>query len=252
MRYILRFLYCTYQLLICFPILLISTILTAIFTLIGCSFLNARWWGYYPAMLWSRMMCLVPLLKVRIEGGGNLNPKQSYIFVSNHQGPYDIFLIYGWLGRPFRWLMKKELADIPLVGRACLKAGHILVDKSGPKAIKRTQDQARESLRDGVSIVVFPEGARSFTGHMAHFRRGPFQLGHMLQLPIVPVTIDGSFQVLPRQKGFNFVTHHTLRLVIHDPIPYREDMDSIIRESYSVIESALPLEMQGFRENPDQ
>ena len=252
MKYILRFLYCVYQLLICLPVLLIITVITAVFTLIGCTLFDARWWGYYPAMLWSRMMCLVPLLDVCVEGADRIDSNQSYIFVANHQGPFDIFLIYGWLGRPFRWLMKKELANIPLVGRACLKAGHILVDKSGPKAIWRTQEQARASLRDGVSVVVFPEGSRTFTGHMGSFRRGPFQLGHSLQLPIVPITIDGSFQVLPRQKGFNFVTYHTLRMVIHEPIPYRDDMDGIISESYSVIESALPHELQGFRENPDQ
>ena len=127
-----------------------------------------------------------------------------------------------------------------------------MVDKSGPKAIARTQALARETLKGGISIVVFPEGSRTFTGCMASFRRGPFMLGHQLRLPIVPVTIDGSFDVLPRQKGFNFLTRHKLRLVIHDPIPYREDLDGIMQESYSVIESALPPHYRGMRENSDQ
>lgn len=252
MKLTLRFLYCVYQMLICFPVLLLSTILTSLVTLIGCSVSDSRWWGYYPPMIWSRMMCMVPLLRVHVEGGENLDPKQSYIFVANHQGPYDIFLIYGWIGRPFSWLMKKDLASIPILGRACLRAGHILVDKSGPKAIKNCQDQAQSVLQTGGSIVVFPEGSRTFTGHMAHFRRGPFVLAHELCLPVVPITIDGSFQVLPRQKGFNFVRRHTLRLVFHNPIPYREDMDGIIQESYRTIESGLPPELHGFRENPDQ
>lgn len=252
MKLILRFPYYAYQVLICFPVLLISTILTAIVTLAGCSVSDARWWGYYPPMIWSRLMCKVPLLKVCVEGRENLDPKQSYVFVANHQGPYDIFLIYGWIGRPFSWLMKKELADIPILGSACLKAGHILVDKSGPKAIKNCQDQAQNALRNGGSIVVFPEGSRTFTGHMAHFRRGPFVLANEMRLPIVPITIDGSFQVLPRQKGFNFVNRHPLRLIIHNPIPFRDDMEGIISESYRVIESGLPTEFQGFRENPDQ
>lgn len=197
-------------------------------------------------------MCRLPLLPVEVIGGEKLSKENSYVFVANHQGPFDIFLIYGYLGHEFRWLMKKELRSIPLVGWACEKAGHIMVDKSGPKAIAKTQIEARRTLTDGTSIVVFPEGSRTFTGHMARFRRGPFMLGHQLHLPIVPVTIDGSFDVLPRQKGLNFVTRHKLRLVIHDPIPYREDLDSIMSEAYAVIESALPEHLHGCVENPDQ
>lgn len=197
-------------------------------------------------------MCRLPLLPVEVVGREKLQKNCSYVFVSNHQGPFDIFLIYGYLGHDFRWMMKKELRSIPLVGWACEKAGHIMVDKSGPKAIAKTQIKAGETLSNGTSIVVFPEGSRTFTGHMARFRRGPFILGHQLKLPIVPITIDGSFEVLPRQKGFNFVTHHKLRLVIHNPIPYRDNLDSIIEEAYSTIEGALPEKLRGCVENPDQ
>lgn len=245
-------LYKIYQLVVCLPLLGLSTLLTALLTIVGCTFGKASFWAYWPPCIWSRLMCRIPLLLVEVVGSEKLQKDTSYVFVSNHQGPYDIFLVYGYLGHSFRWLMKKELRSIPLIGRACEKAGHIMVDKSGPKAIARTQTQARETLQGGTSIVVFPEGSRTFTGHMARFRRGPFMLGHQLHLPIVPVTIDGSFDVLPRQKGFNFLTRHKLRLVIHDPIPYREDLDSIMQESYSVIESALPPHYRGMVENPDQ
>lgn len=244
--------YKLYQLFICLPILLVAFILTAIITIVGCSIGDASFWSYWPACLWSRLMCRLPLLPVEVVGRENLDPKCSYVFVANHQGPYDIFLIYGYLGHSFRWMMKKELRRIPLLGRACEKAGHIMVDKAGPKAIAKTQQQARETLRHGTSIVVFPEGTRTFTGHMAHFRRGPFLLGHQLQLPVVPVTIDGSFEVLPRQKGFWFVSRHKLRLVIHEPIPYREDLTGIMAEAYQTIESSLPEHLHGLVENPDQ
>lgn len=245
-------LYKLYQLLICLPVLSLASLVTALVTIVGCSFGKVSFWAYWPACLWSKLMCRVPLLPVEVTGREKLDPGCSYVFVANHQGPYDIFLIYGYLGHSFRWLMKKELRNIPLVGWACEKAGHIMVDKSGPKAIAKTQAQARDVLRHGTSVVVFPEGSRTFTGHMAHFRRGPFMLGHQLQLPIVPVTINGSFDVLPRQKGFNFVTRHKLSLIIHDPIPYREDLDSIIKESYQIIEKDLPDSLHGLVENPDQ
>ena len=196
------------------------------------------------------------LLPIKVEGRELLDKRQSYVFVANHQGAYDIFLVYGFLGRSFRWMMKKSLRNIPLVGKACESAGHIMVDKSGPKAIHRTYEQAREVLQDGVSLFVFPEGARTFTGHMGKFRRGAFQLADELRLPVVPVTIDGSFDVLPRQKGINFVTWHRLRLVIHAPIVSEEQSPEAVQhtmeQSYDTIMQDLPPQYQGFVANPDQ
>lgn len=252
----MKILYRLYQLLIALPIIILTTALTAIVTIVGCTFGKARTWGYYPAMVWSRLMCWVMLLPVDVEGQDLLDKKQSYVFVANHQGSYDIFLIYGFLGRSFRWMMKKSLRNIPLVGKACESAGHIFVDKSGPKAIHKTYEQGRKVLQNGVSLVVFPEGARTFTGHMAKFRRGAFGLADELQLPVVPVTIDGSFDVLPRQKGVNFVSWHRLRLVIHAPIKPSgrgpEDIQRTLEQSYETIMRDLPAQYQGFVENPDQ
>ena len=252
----MKMLYLLYQFFVALPIILLITVLTALTTIIGCTIGRAKTWGYYPAMVWSRLMCWVMLLPVKVEGRELLDKKQSYVFVANHQGPYDIFLVYGFLGRSFRWMMKKSLRNIPLVGKACESAGHIFVDKSGPKAIHRTYEQGRKVLQNGVSLVVFPEGARTFTGHMAKFRRGAFLLADELQLPIVPVTIDGSFDVLPRQKGINFVTWHRLRLVIHTPISPEsrgaEDVQHTLEQSYSIIMRDLPACYQGFVANPDQ
>lgn len=249
-------LYRLFQLFIAAPLLILATTLTAIVTIIGCTFGKASTWGYYPAMVWSRLMCWGLLLPVKVEGQELLDKRQSYVFVANHQGPYDIFLVYGFLGRNFKWMMKKSLRSIPLVGKACESAGHIFVDKSGPKAIHRTYEQGRAVLKHGVSLVVFPEGARSFTGHMAKFRRGAFQLADELRLPIVPITIDGSFDVLPRQRGINFVTWHPLRLIIHAPImpdgQGSEEVQRTLEQSYDIIMHDLPADYQGFVSNPDQ
>lgn len=248
-------LYKLYQLIIALPILLAATILTALFTIVGGVF-NAHFWGYYPGKLWSRLICRVLLLPIRVEGREHINHKQSYVFVANHQGPMDIFLIYGYLGRNFKWMMKKALRRIPLVGYACYKARHIFVDKSGPKAIKETIGNARQTLQGGTSLVVFPEGSRTFTGHMGVFRKGAFQLADELQLPVVPVTIDGSFDVLTRMAGFNFVHRHPMRLVIHKPIyPSSHSPESIkdtMNAAYREIMSALPEKYQGYVKNPDQ
>ncbi len=248
-----HFLYLLYQLLVAGPILLLLTILTALFTIIGCTVGQAHIWSYIPAMLWSRAFCYLLLLPVKIKGRELLDPKQSYVFVANHQGSFDIFLIFGFLGRNFKWMMKRELRQVPMVGKACEEAGHIFVDKRGPKAIKKTYDQARRVLQGGTSLFVFPEGSRTFTGHMGLFRKGAFQLAKEIGLSVVPITINGSFQVLPRTRGFNFAHWHPLTLTIHAPINTQDREEKDIRETaYDNIMNALPPELQGYEENKDQ
>ena len=251
----MNILYKVYQLFIALPIIFVATLLTALITILG-GFINAHVFGYYPGRIWSKVVLRVLLLPIHVEGREHLQPRQSYVFVANHQGPVDIFLIYGYLGRNFKWMMKKALRKMPLVGVACEKARHIFVDKSGPKAIKETIDKARATLQNGTSLVVFPEGSRSFTGHMGLFRKGAFQLADELQLPVVPLTIDGSFDVLTRMAGINFVHRHPMRLVIHKPIfptsHSPEDIRRTMDESYRVIMSALPEKYQGYVKNEDQ
>mgnify|MGYP003504553220 FL=1 len=251
----MNLLYKVYQLFIALPIIFVATVLTSLITILG-GFINAHVFGYYPGRIWSKVVLRVLLLPIHVEGREHLHPRQSYVFVANHQGPVDIFLIYGYLGRNFKWMMKKALRKMPLVGVACEKARHIFVDKSGPKAIKETIDKARATLQNGTSLVVFPEGSRTFTGHMGLFRKGAFQLADDLQLPVVPVTIDGSFDVLTRMAGFNFVHWHPLRLVIHEPIPPvgegKEDIKHTMEEAYRVIMNSLPERHQGYVKNEDQ
>lgn len=214
----MNILYRIYQILIVLPIGLIATLVTAITTIVGCTVGSGRIWGYYPGKWWSILLVRISLLPVKVEGKENLKPEESYVFCSNHQGAFDIFLIYGFLGRNFKWMMKQSLRKIPFVGKACESAGFIFVDRSGPKKIKHSYEVARDTLRDGMSLVVFPEGRRTETGKMSPYKRGAFMLANELQLPVVPLTINGSYEVMPRQKDFHFITRHSMRLTIHKPI----------------------------------
>ncbi|MCD8166179.1 MAG: 1-acyl-sn-glycerol-3-phosphate acyltransferase [Bacteroides sp.] len=247
-------LYYIYQLFIALPLLIVLTILTAIVTTIGCLIGNAHFWGYYPGKIWSQLVCFFLLIPVKVHCREKINKNTSYVFVPNHQGSFDIFLIYGYLGRNFKWMMKKSLRHIPFVGKACQSAGHIFVDRSGPKKVLETIRQAKETLKDGVSLVVFPEGARTFTGHMGYFKKGAFQLADDLQLPVVPITIDGSFEVM-RRDGI-LIRPHRMILTIHDPIPPRgkgsENIKRTMQEAYESIQSALPDKYKGMVRNPDQ
>ena len=248
--------YRIYQLCIAAPLILLATIITGVVTIVGCTLGNGHFWGYYPGRLWSQFITRILLLPVSVEGREHLQEGQSYVFVANHQGAFDIFLIYGFLGRNFKWMMKQGLRRLPLVGAACAAAHHIFVDKSGPTRIRQSYEQARKTLSGGMSLVVFPEGSRSFTGHMAKFRRGAFMLADDLQLPVVPLTINGSINVKPRTRDLYWVFWHPLTLTIHQPLPPTsqgaDNISRLMRDSYDTIMADLPQELQGYEDNPDQ
>lgn len=252
----MKYLYRTYQLLIALPLIAIYTLITSLMVTIGCTLGNGHFWGYYPGKWWAQFIIRILLLPVKVEGRENLVKGQSYVFVANHQGAFDIFLIYGFLSRNFKWMMKRQLRQMPFVGKACESAHHIFVDKRGASKIRETYDRARQTLQGGMSLVVFPEGARSFTGHMGVFKRGAFMLADDIELPVVPLTINGSFDIMPRTRDMKWVIWHPLRLTIHKPIlPVGKGTDNIKyleEESYKVVMSGLEEQYQGFVENPDQ
>ncbi len=234
-------LYKIYQACIALPILLVLTLLTALTTIIGSLVGGAHFWGYYPGKIWSQLICHILLIPVKVEGREKLKTHTSYVFVPNHQGAFDIFLIYGFLGRNFKWMMKKSLRKIPFVGKACESAGHIFVDRTNPKKMFATIRQAEASLKDGVSLVVFPEGSRSQTGELGHFKRGAFQLADDLQLAVVPVTINGSFNILPRNA--KWIRRHPMTLTIHEPILPKgkgpENVKASMEEAFEAVKAGL-------------
>lgn len=252
----MKYLYRIYQLLIALPLIAIYTLITSLMVTIGCALGNGHFWGYYPGKWWAQFIIRILLLPVKVEGRENLVKGQSYVFVANHQGAFDIFLIYGFLSRNFKWMMKRQLRQMPFVGKACESAHHIFVDKRGASKIRETYDRARQTLQGGMSLVVFPEGARSFTGHMGVFKRGAFMLADDIELPVVPLTINGSFDIMPRTRDMKWVVWHPLRLTIHKPIqPVGKGTDNIKyleEESYKVVMGGLEEKYQGFVENPDQ
>ena len=240
----MRLLFILYQWFIAYPLIIVITLITCILTIIGSAIGNRDFWGYYPPMLWSRFICAILFIRTEIKGKENIDTNTSYVFVANHQGAFDIFLIYGYLGHNFKWMMKKALKKIPFVGTACQYAGHIMVDRSSKASIRQTMHQAEKTLRGGMSLVVFPEGTRCEDGRMKPFKRGAFLLAEELSLPVVPLTIDGAFDLLPK-NGIN-IHPGKVTLTIHKPITPpvdgKYDLEILMKESYNRIASALPNE----------
>lgn len=206
-----------YQWIIFMPLFLVWTILLSILTILGCKFGNPDFWGYKPGVIWGKFICLIALCPVKIEGLEKLDPKTSYIFVANHQSAFDIFLLFGYMPQPFRWMLRKGIKKIPFLGSACDKAGQIWVDERGAQGLIHTVRQALNTLKGGTSMIIFPEGTRTSTGHLNRFKKGAFTLAAMLKLPVVPLTLDGPYKVL--KKGTLGLHPHRLRVIIHDPLP---------------------------------
>ena len=220
--------------------MLADTILTASSTILFSMMGLGRSMGYYVPMIWARLFCIMTLVKVTVKGRENISKGQSYVFVANHQGAYDIFSIYGYLGHNFRWMMKKSLEKIPLVGYSCRVSGHIMVDRTSPAGVKRTIKTAEKQLAGGMSVVVFPEGARTPDGKLHVFKKGAYFLATEFNLPVVPITIDGSYKVMPKWAKLPRWGHITL--TIHKPIfPSADghDLPALMEQSRNVIASSL-------------
>lgn len=233
--------YVLYEIFIFFPIFLIITIITAITTIIMSAIFGDVKWGYYPARWWSKITCSIAFIRIEVIGEELINEKQSYVFVANHQSIFDIFLIYGWLRSKFKWIMKKEIKKIPLVGKACEYAGHIFIDRTNNRAAARSIEAAAKRLKDGVSVVIFPEGTRTHDGLIGKFRRGAFLLASDLNLPLVPITIKGAFEALPRNT---FLIHPgKITMVIHNPLnteSYNHDnINELINRTHEIIQNDL-------------
>lgn len=229
--------YRIYFLLIAAPILLVATFITALLTAGGSLLFGGRWWGYWPPHVWSKLWCVLSLVRVKVVGRENIDRTTSYVFISNHQGAYDIFVIYGYLNHNFKWLMKESLQKIPFVGYACKCAGHVMVNRTDRSGIARTMEDARNRLKNGMSIVVFPEGSRSADGYMADFKKGAFLLASQFGLPLVPVTIDGSYDVLSKKSRWPH--YGKVVLTIHKPMEVEGRLVDLMTATHNIINSSL-------------
>ncbi|HFC30738.1 MAG TPA: 1-acyl-sn-glycerol-3-phosphate acyltransferase, partial [Oceanospirillales bacterium] len=178
--------------------------------------INPRWSSKHIAPWWGKSIIFITMSRVEIKGIENIDKKQSYIIVCNHQSTYDTLTIYGYLPLEFKWIMKKELERIPFVGIACKTLGHIFVDRSNSEKAKQSLIAAKSKISDGVSAFFFPEGTRSPTGELINFKKGAFHMAQTLALPILPITITGANKVMPANSLM--ICPHKITLTIHPAI----------------------------------
>jgi len=175
---------------ICF----ILTVVVAIITLNpGATVLVARrLWG--PILIWTGGA------KVVVTGQENVDPKRPTIYVSNHQSSLDIPIHFVTVPVNFRYVAKHQLKYVPLVGWYLWFAGHIFVNRGKRDKAIASLDAAAQKIRNGTSVFLYPEGTRSDDGRVLPFKKGPFALALKSRVPVVPITIEGSGTVMPKNS----------------------------------------------------
>ena len=192
--------------------------------------------------LWARSILLATGLEITIEGRERLQPGRQYIYVANHCSQLDIALVLIALPGTIVFLAKRELFRIPFFGWSIWAAGMISVDRKNPARARRSLTKAVRQLRTKrISVLLFPEGTRSRDGQLLPFKKGGFRLAARAGLPLVPVTIKGTFRALP--PGAGVLTKTPIRVTIGEPIETEglteEDRDRLLAKARGSIEALL-------------
>lgn len=239
MKPVLAWLYQVYAWLFLIPFALIWSFLSGWTAVAAAILVSQRFASQRVGGAWARVIGWLTPMRVSIEGREHLDPDQSYVVVCNHTSQYDIILVYGWLGLDLRWVMKQELRRLPGIGPACEKVGHIIVDRSDPEGAKRTINDALARIEQGVGILFFPEGTRSIDGRLRPFKKGAFRVAVDQELPVLPLTLLGTRDILPAKSLF--ITPGRARIVVHPPIsPQEGNVRELMTAARDAIASALP------------
>lgn len=208
-------LYQIYKFIVYIPFLLLWTLLNSCGVVVVAPFsprAAGRWFGG----TWGRGLLWAVPTRPNISGTENVDPALSYVIVANHLSLIDIPTLYGWLPLDLKWIMKKEIRRIPLIGSATARLGHIFLDRENHEAAVRELQQLKENLQPGTSILFFPEGTRSRNGELQAFKMGAFHMARDLEVPILPVTLRGTDKILT-PDGMD-LHPGTVRLIIHPAI----------------------------------
>jgi 1-acyl-sn-glycerol-3-phosphate acyltransferase len=186
--------------LIAIPLIYLYTIVMGSISLIASLFDSSGRKQHWCAQTWCRMIARTTCASVRVHGAENIQRDTSYVFLSTHQSYMDIPAMLGYLPVQLRIAAKKELFSIPFLGWHLRRAGHISVDRSSSADAIASLQRAATEIRDGICAFVFPEGTRSRDGALLPFKKGGFKLAMQAGVPIIPVSITGTRQILPRDS----------------------------------------------------
>jgi 1-acyl-sn-glycerol-3-phosphate acyltransferase len=218
------------------------TFLFAVSALVGTLLESGGGIYAFHARLWARLALLLAGVQVTVSGNEHL-PAGPVIFMSNHQSSFDILALLAAMPRRINWIAKKELFHIPVFGASMRRGGYIPLDRSDGRKALKSMDNAASIIREGKSVVMFPEGTRSLSWELLPFKRGGFILARKAGVPVVPVTINGSGRINP--AGQIRLYRGDISIVLHPPLALPPDISKneaetwLMEQTRSTIVSAL-------------
>jgi len=230
---------------------LVATVVFGVSGMISLVFDRRARFLQWMAWAWARSIVLVSRVRVEIAGTEHLDLDSPKILMVNHQSQFDIWVLLGYLPRKIRFVAKKELTRVPIIGQVLMGGGHVIIDRHKLKEAFASYDKAAERIRAGTSIVVFVEGTRSPNGKLLRFKKGGFMLALAAGVPIIPVTLAGGIKVLPRTSWR--IRPGDIRMVFHEPIDptqycveTKDDLMEAVRKAIasSLDEPAVPSRRQ--------
>ncbi len=193
--------------------------------------------------LWSRLFLSTGPVKLDVQRNDTIDRSRQYVFVANHLSNFDIPVMFLSIPVPIRYLAKKEIYKIPVVAQAMNSIGIIKTDRqAGVGSHALINQGVEQAKRRGLSLIIFPEGTRSRDGKLGPFKKGAFRIAIGSDLPVVPVSIRGTWDVWPPDAKMFFPGH--AEVVVHDPIPTHDltlaDIDALRDKCHAIIASDLP------------
>lgn len=228
------------------PLVAVLTLLFSSLTVVFAWLVNPNFASRVFAGTWARLCAWATPIGVTVEGAEHAQRSRSCVVASNHQSAYDILVLYGWLRLDLKWVMKQELRKIPAIGIGCEKAGHIFVERRNPKQAAQAINAALQRLDTGIGILFFPEGTRSPDGRLLPFKKGAFRTAIEQQIPLLPITLVGTRDILPARSLRLFPGK--VRMVIHPPIETAgmtvEQTEELLQRTRAVVSSAMPPDLR--------
>jgi len=152
------------------------------------------------ARIWAAIILKLSGVHVEVIGLENVSARKPQVFMSNHQSDFDIFIVLAFIPGQFRWIAKKELFRYPIFGKAMRNAGYIEMDRQNHEKAMKSIEMAAQKIREGKSVMSFPEGTRSRDGRIKAFKQGMFHLALQAGVPIVPISIIGASEIMPKRS----------------------------------------------------
>lgn len=206
-------------------------------------------WAMFGARNWLRLSGM----KVRVRGREHLDPKQPYVFISNHRSYLDTATLFHYVGRRIGVLAKKELLKVPILGYGMGFVNVMAIDRSNRERALQTTEEATARIRSGISFGVFAEGTRAKPGELLPFKKGAFYMAAQAGVPIVPVAMKNTDKLMG--KGTGVARPGVIEMVLMPPVSTEgvtsdEDVNQLVKHVHSLVAQELGLRVKVESERP--